>query len=285
MIKLVTAPLELSLHLVEGQSGLRRTVTRALAGVLDDSPLLFAQLTCPSLLEEPVTAVRTPGAGRDRPPLVDGQMYMRSLRLPRVGRAEGGVLVVASRDQQSLDHAGSLPMLIAMIMDREIERGCAEAAEQAALDMANRDPATGLGNRRAWMDTLQLESARATRTGRPLTVIVLDLDGLKKVNDSHGHAAGDELIAMTAAGLTAARRATDVVCRLGGDEFGIAAPDTDDVQARLLVTRVRAALNAKGVEFSVGWAVSGTLPDDRGHAQDVWHQADQLMYLNKRERR
>ncbi len=281
MIKLVTPRLEFRLDLRAGDPALRGVVEQALAAAVDGSSLLFAQLTCPALLEEPVTAVRSGATD----PSGDGQMYLRSLPLPRIGQVDGGVLVLASRDEQSLQQMGSLPMLIAMVMDRELERGSAKAALQAALDLANRDPATGLGNRRAWMATLKQECARAARTGRPLTVIVLDLDGLKNINDSRGHAAGDQTIALTAAGLTAARRATDVVCRLGGDEFGIAAPDTDALNARLLVTRLRAALHAQGVEFSVGWAVSDTPPSDTPQAQDMWQQADERMYENKRARR
>lgn len=273
-------------ELRHGSPALHSTLERALARLVDHSTLLFAQLTCPTLLTGPVTAQAStdtarPSFSRTGP----RQLYVRQLTLPRLGRVRGGMLVLASQDQQAVIHADGLPALIALIMDREIERQLAEAAGQAAVDLANLDAATGLGNRRAWMNTLNVECARAARTSHPLAVIVLDLDGLKVVNDTQGHAAGDQLIARTATCLTDARRATDVICRLGGDEFGIAAPDTDALQARQLAGRIRAVLHHQGVEVSIGWAVSSTVANQELHPEQLWQHADDLMYQDKRARR
>jgi diguanylate cyclase (GGDEF)-like protein len=110
---------------------------------------------------------------------------------------------------------------------------------------------------------------------------VLDLDGLKAVNDAHGHAAGDELIVRTAQALASARRATDEVCRLGGDEFGIVAPDTDAEQAALLAHRIRDSLRRHHVAVSLGFAVSGR----ESTVDQLWQQADAAMYEDKRSRR
>ena len=270
----------------QGGSSLHRALAAALASVLEHSALLYVQLTCPTLLTEPVTALSHAAiTGPDRSRTVPGPMYVRQLALPPIGRMPVATLVVASRDEQAIDQARALLPLLAMIMDIEIERKDAEQAVQAAVRLANVDSATGLGNRRAWMNTLTVECARAARTGHPLTVIVLDLDGLKSVNDTQGHAAGDQLIALTAACLSKARRATDVICRLGGDEFGIAAPDTDTMQARQLAARIRATLHDGGVTASIGWAVSKTSGKDGPNVEELWRHADELMYQDKRTRR
>ncbi len=92
---------------------------------------------------------------------------------------------------------------------------------------------------------------------------------------------GDALIIRAAEALPASRRATDRVCRLGGDEFGIAAPDLTSEQAEQLVALLRARLDANGVPISLGWSVgaAGTPMDD------LWQRADAAMYADKRARR
>ena len=84
---------------------------------------------------------------------------------------------------------------------------------------AMRDQLTGLPNRRAWHDRLEQELAAASRSRRPLSVAVVDLDGLKQVNDTHGHEQGDQLIRRSAHAWAAAVRRSDFLARLGGDEF------------------------------------------------------------------
>ncbi len=203
------------------------------------------------------------------------------VRLPRTVHVPDATLLVCSTTERGRAHAQALPALLSAVMDGELSRLVAERAARGAIEIANRDPSTGLGNRRAWLHALRVESGRAQRTGRPLAVIILDLDGLKTVNDAHGHAAGDALILRAAEALSASRRATDSVCRLGGDEFGIAAPDLDSEQAEQLVALLRARLQAGGVCISVGWSVgpAGT------PMNDLWQRADAAMYADKRARR
>ena len=258
---------------------LRRCLEQVLQQVLDASAVLALQVSCPLLLGGPVIVERPAGGPR----LVQGPSRVLSVTretipaTPHVPQAE---LWVSTTSDTPLNEARSLAVLLSSVMDSELGRLVAESTARGALEMANRDPATGLGNRRAWLHTLQVEAGRAQRTGRPLALLVLDIDGLKAVNDLHGHAAGDQLIAAVAAVLSSSKRATDEICRLGGDEFGIAATDTDLVQARLLATRIRRSLQSQGVQVSLGWAVSS----EGSTVDDLWQQADGAMYEDKRSR-
>lgn len=188
-------------------------------------------------------------------------------------------------DQQRA--VGALKALLAATLDLELDRQESAAAARTALEAANRDPGTGLGNRRAWASILRLEAQRCLRSRSPFTVVVLDLDGLKQVNDTRGHAAGDELITATASVLRQQHRAIDHVCRLGGDEFGIAAPGTDGGQAQALMAKLRQRLRERGISVSLGAATmlpSGQA-DDGGLDQAVhalWQEADAAMYADKR---
>ena len=276
---LISAPHGETDHRVRSDA-LRRCLEQVLQQVLDASDVLSLQVSCPLLMDGPVIVERPAGPPRQ----VRGPgrvLSVTSEPIPPTTQVPKATLWVSTTSDTPLNEARSLAVLLASVMDSELGRLAAESTARGALEIANRDSATGLGNRRAWLQTLQVEAGRAQRTGRPLAVLVLDIDGLKAVNDALGHAAGDQLISAVAASLVASRRATDEICRLGGDEFGIAAPDTDLVQARLLATRLRRSLQAQGVAVSLGWAVSseGTSVDD------LWQQADAAMYEDKRARR
>lgn len=106
-------------------------------------------------------------------------------------------------------------------------------------DEATLDPLTGLLNRGAAEQGAEREVARATRDGRPLSLVVLDIDGLKAVNDSLGHLAGDGLLRRFAAELKGSIRACDLAARYGGDEFVLVLPSTDRRGATVLLDRLR----------------------------------------------
>lgn len=251
-------------------------VEQLLTLVLETTSLLLLQVSCPILLDGPVVVERRSSGTHGSATLtVVQQSIPASVHVP------AGTVLIAASDERSLRESRLLPLLLSAVMDSEVRRQIAENALRGALEIANRDPGTGLGNRRAWLQSLRLEASRSQRTGRPLAVFVLDIDGLKAVNDAHGHAAGDELIGRTATALAAARRATDDVCRLGGDEFGMVAPDTDLEQAGALAARVRGMLAGHSVPVSLGWAVS----DGKSTVDQLWQQADVAMYEDKRARR
>jgi len=145
----------------------------------------------------------------------------------------------------------SLPLL-ATEAAAAIER--AEMVEQLAA-LARQDPLTGLMNRRAWDDHLAREVARAGRTGRPLTVAVLDLDHFKAYNDEHGHLAGDQLLKAVAGRWTGALRTSDVLARWGGEEFAVLMLDTAADEARRVLARV-AERTPMGQTFSAGFVTT-----------------------------
>ncbi|NJC85171.1 GGDEF domain-containing protein [Planosporangium mesophilum] len=151
--------------------------------------------------------------------------------------------------------------------------------------LAHLDALTGLPNRRAFMTHL----AEAVRTG-PGAVLFIDLDGFKGINDSLGHAAGDDLLAAVAGRLQGCTRAGDLVARLGGDEFVILSPALEtETDLRRLTQRVREAFREPvaiaGVAVAVRLSVDGTLYAAGETSHDVLNRADSAMYRAKRARR
>jgi diguanylate cyclase (GGDEF)-like protein len=255
---------------------LRKCLEDVLGQILATTRLLTLQVGSPLLLDGPVIAERPPGTS----PPGDGTLSFTSHHIPPTSHVPEAMLWVSANSEVGRSEAHAVPVMLSAYMESEMSRLIAESTARGALEIANRDPATGIGNRRAWLHTLHVEAGRARRTGRPITILILDIDGLKQVNDAYGHAAGDGLISRAAAALSNARRATDVVCRLGGDEFGVAAADTDAVAAEILAGRLREALLQQGVSVSLGWATSAHLGID-----DLWQRADAAMYEDKRARR
>jgi diguanylate cyclase len=139
------------------------------------------------------------------------------------------------------------------------------------------DSMTQLYNRRAWIRLMSREEDRCCRYGHTAIVLSIDLDELKRVNDTHGHAFGDALIVRTADALRKAAREVDIVARLGGDEFGIICVECDNIGAETLLSRTRFALADAKVRASVGLA-----PRIPSHGlKGAWEEADRLMYVEK----
>jgi diguanylate cyclase (GGDEF)-like protein/PAS domain S-box-containing protein len=145
--------------------------------------------------------------------------------------------------------------------------------------LASEDTLTGIGNRRAWEDRCIVELRRAERSGEPLSIAMLDLDGLKAVNDRHGHAAGDRLLRSTAAAGNAAIRATDFIARLGGDEFGLLLPNCTGAGAEDVLARMRRRMPT-GHTFSAGVATW----DREEPLSSVVARADAELYPDKAAR-
>jgi diguanylate cyclase (GGDEF)-like protein len=142
------------------------------------------------------------------------------------------------------------------------------------------DPLTGLLNRRGWDRTLELEEDRCRRHGLSAEIVVVDLDGLKRINDRLGHDAGDALLVRAATYIFSAVRAHDAVARLGGDEFGIMAVGTDTT-GELVGQRIEACLREAEIAASVGAASRFEVAS----LADTWRLADLRMYRVKQRRR
>jgi diguanylate cyclase (GGDEF)-like protein len=174
-----------------------------------------------------------------------------------------------------------LTMLLARVLDADLERAATARAAEEALLLAETDALTGLLNRRGWDRLLDLEEQRCRRYGDPCSVLVLDLDGLREVNDTDGHDAGDAILRRAADTVRSVSRASDVLARLGGDEFGIIAAMTTERDAKALAERLQTALDRSGIECSIGLAVASM----RTGLSAAWRQADQHMYESKMRRR
>ncbi|MCC6074580.1 sensor domain-containing diguanylate cyclase [Pseudomonas sp. GCM10022188] len=161
----------------------------------------------------------------------------------------------------------------------QLELRIAEEARRAERFQAEAltDAMTHLYNRGGWTQLLEAEEARCRRYGHAAAVLVIDLDELKRVNDSQGHAAGDALIVRTALALRLAVREVDIVARLGGDEFGIICVGCNRAGGETLRRRIEAELDSAGIRASIGLAQREA---GRG-LQDAWDRADRLMYQHK----
>jgi len=165
-----------------------------------------------------------------------------------------------------------------------------ERAAQSRIErLAHFDMLTGLPNRALLIDRLNQESSRAKRGARPFAVLMFDLDGFKKVNDTWGHAAGDQLLRQVGTRSRACVRASDTVGRLGGDEFLALLPETTLDGAREVAEKLRMALRepydlGKGATATVGASVGiAVFPQHGTDAEDLQRAADGALYHSKRE--
>jgi len=172
--------------------------------------------------------------------------------------------------------------VLGLLLHHELVLGEQVRRAERAESVATTDPLTGCGNRRAWDAALASEEARAARYASPVSLVVLDLDGLKRTNDTAGHEAGDELLRRTSGQLRQRLRAGDLLARLGGDEFGLLLPDTDAAGATVLARRLGVQLGASGVSVSIGTAERQPVP---GGLPLAWQEADAAMYADKQVRR
>lgn len=253
-------------------------------------------------------------------PEMDGLDLVRALRATKIGRGTYILLLTNVEDDERLIEAFEAgaddfvtkpvkPRVLSARMragqrvvrlQQELERDREEIRHFAAeLAITNRrlqeaaltDALTGFPNRRYAIDRIQQEWTASQRNGRPLSCMIIDLDGFKQINDSYGHDVGDMVLRQSADSLRLALRGQDVICRTGGDEFLAICPDTDLTQAMTCGERLRAAVDTLAIEtggvtlrltISIGVAVrDGTMSD----VDALMKRADQGAYLAKQRGR
>jgi two-component system cell cycle response regulator len=159
---------------------------------------------------------------------------------------------------------------------------------QAAIEMAIIDPLTGLNNRRYLESHLATLLDQAAHKGRPLSLMILDIDHFKAVNDTHGHGVGDEILKGFSSRVRKAVRTADLVCRLGGEEFVVVMPDTSIAVATRIAERIRTVVEAEAFSLeSEGGEIQVTVSiglADRGieaNPDALFKRADRALYASK----
>lgn len=163
-----------------------------------------------------------------------------------------------------------------------------KALENQLRELANTDSLTGLPNRRAFLERLETEFTRVGRYGEPLSVIMIDIDNFKSINDVHGHSFGDEVIARIAATAESALRTpVDLIGRLGGEEFAVLLPATGADGAGECAERMRTAIadipfeaGGESVRVTASFGIAAVAADDQ-QGSDVVSRADSALYRAK----
>jgi diguanylate cyclase (GGDEF)-like protein len=179
--------------------------------------------------------------------------------------------------------------LISNSLSDQIQKSLSSLHQQAdqMAKLAHTDPLTGLSNRRHLFEQLESEFARAQRYRRPFCLLYIDMDGFKAVNDQFGHLFGDEILRGSARAMQAVLRATDLLARIGGDEFAVLLPETDIEGAEHVAEKLRKALAAYGSQLSpslpsLTLSVGvGQISDEDDAIEDILARADKAQYLAK----
>jgi diguanylate cyclase (GGDEF)-like protein len=198
-------------------------------------------------------------------------IYGLSVLLPGVAVHEVATLQPAAHD---LVHGFYVLVLTALVVRLRMSLD----AQQA---LARTDPLTGVPNRRTFIEAAEARIRRMRREPGACTVVYLDIDGFKHVNDQRGHAAGDQLLRLVATTLSANVRGCDTVARLGGDEFAVLLEGADPAP---VLERLRSALGerAAGAGFDVGFSIGAvTFRAPPSSAEEMLRRTDAAMYQAK----
>ena len=179
--------------------------------------------------------------------------------------------------------------LISNSLTEQIQKTIGSLHRQAdqLAKLAHTDPLTGLANRRHLFERLESEFSRAQRYRRPFCLLYIDMDGFKAINDQFGHLFGDEILRGSARAMQAVLRATDLLARIGGDEFAVLLPETDLTGSEHVANKLRKALAAYGSQLSPSLPSLtlsigvGQINEDDDAIEDILSRADKAQYLAK----
>jgi len=211
----------------------------------------------------------------------------REQAFAEVDRLRSTVLVVAGL--LGLVLLAGLAFLARSLRQRERAEAELEESHEQLRELVLRDALTGLLNHRAFQERLGQELDRARREDYPVSLVALDVDNLKEINDSTGHAAGDEALRLLSQALLSRLRPSDICGRVGGDEFVIALPKVDVQQAEEIVARFLSAASAIAVGpartfVTISAGIAG-FPGHTTEQADLMRLADGAMYWSKRRGR
>jgi diguanylate cyclase (GGDEF)-like protein len=195
----------------------------------------------------------------------------------------GRMRVFEGRVSGLMDAIGKLTGSVVLLTEVTEHKALADRLER----LARTDSLTGVNNRRHLLVIAERETARARRYARPLSVMLIDVDHFKQVNDSQGHAAGDEVLVQLTRTMTATLRSTDSLGRLGGEEFAILLPETDEAAAIAAGERIRARVaemvvgtRAGAVHTTVSIGVAALDRSDRSFSE-LLSRTDEALYRAK----
>jgi diguanylate cyclase (GGDEF)-like protein len=204
------------------------------------------------------------------------QQALRALPLLFKGRSLGVLVALARGDDSFSDDERA-------IMDAFTEQAAVALANahlfQTLLENATHDSLTEIPNRREFDRQLERELERSSRYGEIFSMAIIDLDQFKELNDTRGHQAGDALLRQAADTIREACRAADMAARIGGDEFGLLLPETNQFEAAALCERLRAAIEELA-DVSLSWGVA-EYPTHGVTTSALSRVADAAMYASK----
>ncbi len=288
---------------LEALTGLASTMTES----LEEAPImerglavlhLAARSTSSALhayVSDGITVAATAGDWqRERVWVADSRVPMQSCMQQRAGRvivrlplaARGNDIGLITLIRPAGSPFGEAEMDLLRLLSSQLAIAIQNARDyRERLDQAIRDPLTGVYNRRFFYETLGKELHRAERYGSEVSVVLFDIDNFKAINDSLGHGAGDDALRRVAEIATAALRPTDSFARLGGEEFGLLLPETNQLDALLVAERLRTAIARNNILSDRRVTISGGIsscPKDAIELGSLITQADAALYWAKR---
>ncbi|HEY5796771.1 MAG TPA: GGDEF domain-containing protein [Bosea sp. (in: a-proteobacteria)] len=201
----------------------------------------------------------------------------------KINRRGAGNVAVQSRVKRGIA-ASAVKSVREKLLERSLRK--AERQLQSLRSLAYHDELCGIYNRRAFNDELQRLSDMAQRYGGEAAIVMIDVDNLKTINDRHGHAVGDIALVAVAQVLKSSIRSSDVLARIGGDEFAVILHHIDETSAqtkiaemreRVAATQINTVAGKLALTISLGHSMMGV-----GLAEEAMRSADHAMYRNKR---